>query len=137
MNYLPWRYAMSKDIIFIKWFNNISECMENYLYMDIALLDFGFTDHSWIKGLVAVKKNLTMDEFKCLADEVFFENLRDNVPNKLRIQSDNEPVPEIGSIVCLIDSKKQMAQYNYKKKELLFLDESNSILNPEDMINGK
>lgn len=124
---------MNNNIEFVKWFNTISKCDEKYLFMDIAILDFGFTDHNWVKGLVAIKKNLTIDEFKRLANEVFFESFRGSIPVNVRTNTDIEPEPDIGSIICLIDNKKYTAQYKYSNKELLFIDESSTILNPEDM----
>jgi len=123
---------MNNDFEFIKWFNTVSKFDEKYIHMDIALLDFGFTDHSWIKGLVAVKKNQTLDEFKCLANKEFFESFRENIPINISSRAEIEPKPSLGSIICLIDNEKYTAQYNYEKKELLFIDESSTILNREN-----
>lgn len=123
---------MNNKIRFINWFNAISKCDEQYLFMDIAIVDLGFTDHSWVKGLAAIQKNLTLNEFKYFANEMFFESFRESIPANIRA-AEIEPEPDIGSIICLIDNKKYTAQYKYSNKELLFIDENATILNPEDM----
>jgi hypothetical protein len=135
-----------KNIEFVKWCNNKSECKDKFLHMDIALLDFSFSIHDWrkpTKGLAFIKKYLTLDEFKQFANEEFFESLRWNIPSNVINDSEKrtnksddsfELEAESGDIICLIDNKKHRAQYNYKSKELLFFDEKDIILNPEDFV---
>lgn len=100
------------------------------LFRFIEELKLGFTDHSWVKGLAAIQKNLTLNEFKYFANEMFFESFRESIPANIRAA---EIEPDIGSIICLIDNKKYTAQYKYSNKELLFIDENATILYPEDM----